>query len=54
MRHLLFDERRDELSRDDAAERRQRLLPLGIRQQTPQLIETYGPAEKWARGEQGL
>jgi hypothetical protein len=45
MRRLLFDERCHELARDDAAERCQRLLPLGIRQQTPQLVETYGPAK---------
>lgn len=38
------------MTRDDAAERRQRLLPLTVRQPIPQLVEIYGPAENWARG----
>jgi hypothetical protein len=48
--HLLFVERCVDLSHDDAAEYHQRSLPLGFRQQIPQLVETYGPAENWARG----
>jgi hypothetical protein len=50
MAHLLFVGGCDELSRDDAAERRQRLLALGIRQLTPKLVEPYAPAENFARG----
>jgi len=41
---------RGELSRNDAAERGQRVLSLILRQPAPQLIETYGPAANWARG----
>ena len=53
MMHLLFVEGHGELSHglshgellhNDAAERGQRLFSLGLRQPTPQLIETYGPA----------
>jgi len=53
MMHLPFVEGHDELSHvlshgellhNDAAERGQRLFSLGLRQPTPQLIETYGPA----------
>jgi hypothetical protein len=47
---LPFVEGHSELSHDDAAERRQRLLSLAFRQPTPQLIETYGPAANSARG----
>jgi hypothetical protein len=43
--HLLFVERYADLSHDDAAEYHQRPLPLGFRQQIPQLVEIYGPAE---------
>jgi len=48
--HLPFVERHGELSYDDAAERRQRLLSLVLRQLAPQLIETYAPATNTARG----
>lgn len=38
------------MSHDNAAERCQRLLSLGLRQLAPQRVEIYGPAENWARG----
>ena len=50
MMYLLFVEGHGELSYNDAAERDQRLFSLVLRQPTPQLIETYGPATNWARG----
>src|SRR5690348_9419521 len=48
--HLPFCSKNGESSGDDSAQCGQRLPPLGLRQATPQLVETCRPADRWARG----